>query len=201
MSTTIFVEGGGNSEITLRSCRKGFVEYFSKIIDTRRKRLKVIACGGRDRAFDDFIAAIENCKLGDRCILLVDAEAPVTAVDAIEHLKERDHWTFPDDLNGHRVYLMAQAMEAWFLADREAMSAFYDGGFRPGSLPGRPDRIEDVFKADLEPRLKQATRDTRTKGEYHKTRHGFELLGLIDPNKVEKASAQAAILHEFLRDL
>lgn len=96
---------------------------------------------------------------------------------------------------------MTQAMEAWFLADREALAVYYDGGFRLNALPGSPKDIESIRKGDLEPRLKQATRDTRTKGEYHKTRHGFALLSEIDPAKVEAGSQHAKLFHDFLREL
>ncbi len=46
---------------------------------------------------------------------------------------------------------MVQAMEAWFLADREALANFYDGGFLANSLPGSPTNVEAVLKDDLEP--------------------------------------------------
>lgn len=78
---------------------------------------------------------------------------------------------------------MVRAMEAWFLADREALAEYYDGGFRQDRLPGRPDDIEMIRKDDLEPALVRATRDTRTKHTYHKTRHGFALLEMIAPAK------------------
>jgi len=95
---------------------------------------------------------------------------------------------------------MVQAMEAWFLADREALSEFYDGEFLSKSLRGSPADIEAIRKDDLEPCLKHASKPTQ-KDEYHKTKHGFALLALIDPAKVEKASPHAANFHQFLRGL
>ena len=92
-------------------------------------------------------------------------------------------------------------MEAWFLADRAALAAFSDGGFLATSLPGSPTNIEAVPKNDLEPKLIHATRPAKTKGEYHKTKHGFELLGKIDPAKVGDASPHAKQFNEFLRGL
>jgi hypothetical protein len=96
---------------------------------------------------------------------------------------------------------MVQAMEAWFLADRATLATFYDGGFLANSLPGSPTNIEAVLKDDLEPKLKHASSPTKTKGEYHKTKHGFELLGKIDPAKVGDASPHAKLFNEFLRGL
>jgi hypothetical protein len=159
-----------------------------------------VACGGRQQAFDRFNTAVQNSRTGEICVLLVDAEGQITAGTPIEHLRICDNWNFPP-LQNHRVFLMVQAMEAWFLADREVLAAFYDGGFMANSLPGSSVNIEAVPKNDLEPKLKHATKQSKTKGEYHKTRHGFDLLGKIDPAKVEKASPHAASFHQFLRDL
>ena len=83
----------------------------------------------------------------------------------------------------------------------EALAAFYDGGFLPKSLPGSATNVEIIRKEDIEPALKNATRKTETKGEYHKINHGAALLALIDPAKVEKASPHAASFHQFLRSL
>jgi hypothetical protein len=96
---------------------------------------------------------------------------------------------------------MVQTMEAWFLADRSTLVAYYDGGFLPNSLPGSATNIEIVRKEDIEPALKKATRKTKTKGEYRKIDHGAVLLTLIDPKNVEGASPHAASFHRFLRGL
>jgi hypothetical protein len=99
------------------------------------------------------------------------------------------------------AFLMVQAMEAWFLADREVLAAFYGDGFLANSLPGSPREIESVPKGDLEPALKHASGPTKTKGPYQKVKHGFALLALINPSKVENASPHAASFHRFLRRL
>jgi len=96
---------------------------------------------------------------------------------------------------------MVQAMEAWFLADRDALANFYDGGFLANSLPGSPTNVEAILKDDLEPRLKHASKPTKTKGEYQKVKHGFALLALIDPTKVGNASPHARRFNEFLSGL
>lgn len=200
MSVTVFVEGGGDGENTLRQCRQGFAAYCGKLAPTGR-RPKIVACGGRNQAFDKFKTAIRLSEEGDICALLVDAEAPITAANAVQHLAERDGWEFPEDLNGHQIFLMAQAMEAWFMADREVLGEFYDGGFLANSLPGSATDVESIRKNDLEPRLRHATASTRTKGEYHKVKHGFDLLAAIDPMKVENGSPNAKEFNDFLRSL
>jgi hypothetical protein len=96
---------------------------------------------------------------------------------------------------------MVQAMEAWFLADRQALRTFYGAGFLEGSLPGAANNVESVPKDNLEPALKHASKATKTKGEYHKVKHGFALLGLVNPNLVEKGSPHAEQFNDFLRGL
>jgi hypothetical protein len=87
-------------------------------------------------------------------------------------------------------------MEAWFLADREALTEFYGQGFLAGSLPGQPN-IEQIPKRSLLPVLKHASKQT-TKGSYHKTRHGFALLALINPQSLRNASPHAGRLFDVL---
>lgn len=198
MSVRIFVEGGGDNEDTITRCRQGFGAYCAKV--TREKSCpKIVPCGGRDHTFKKFKSAIKANKAEEQYALLVDSEGSVGSKNSVDYLSERDRWEFPP-LNDDQVFLMVQAMEAWFLADREMLAAFYDGGFLANSLPGTPTNIEAVRKDDLEPGLKRASRPTK-KGEYHKTKHGFALLGLIDPLKVETGSPHARQFNDFLRSL
>lgn len=199
MSVRVYVEGGGNNKDTLKRCNEGFARYCQKLVPANRNP-KIVACGGRQQASDRFKTAVKSSQAGDICALLVDAETPVTSTTEIEHLRRSDGWIFPS-LNGHRVFLMVQAMEAWFLADREALAAFYDGGFLANSLPGSPTNVESIPKDQLEPALKHASNPTKTKGEYHKGKHSFELLARIDPVKVGNASPRAKLFNEFLAGL
>lgn len=183
MSVTIFVEGGGDGEGVRRSCRQGFTAYCGKLAPTGRKP-GIVACGGRDEAFDKFQTQIGISKRGDICALLVDSEEPVNT-EPLRHLINRDRWHFPA-LNDHEVFLMVQAMEAWFLADRRTLAEFYGDGFSATNLPGSPTNVETIPKDDLERALKRASKACETKGEYHKVKHGFALLALISPAKVEE---------------
>ncbi len=197
MSVRIYVEGGGDNKDTLKRCGEGFSRYCQKLVPASRNP-RIVPCGGRDQAFKRFKTAVESSQTGDVCALLVDAEAPVHSA-TVQHLEERDRWDFPA-LDRHKIFLMVQAMEAWFLADRVALAAFYDGGFLTNHLPGSPKDIEAIRKDALEPALLHASKAT-TKGEYHKVKHGFALLALIDPAKVAEASPHAKLFNEFLAGL
>jgi hypothetical protein len=193
----IFVEGGGNQAVTRARCRQAFSTYCNKVAPTHPKPT-VVPCGGRADAFSSFLFALTRGDRNTIFELLVDSEEAVTSPTTVSHLSRRDKWVFPQ-LGNHRIFLMVQAMEAWLLADRATLMNFYGTGFRGNSLPGSEENIEAIRKDDLEPSLKRASKDT-TKGEYHKTKHGFALLALIDPARVENASPNAAALHQFLRE-
>jgi hypothetical protein len=199
VTVTVYVEGGGNNKDTITRCRQGFSEYCRNVAPLR-PRPRIVACGGRQQAFDRFKTEVVRSKEGDLCILLVDSEGPVEAtMSSIAHLQAHDRCALPVS-ETQKIFLMVQAMEAWFLADRDALATYYGAGFRRQNLPGDERRIEEIPKDDLEPSLVSATRDTQ-KGQYHKTRHGFALLGLIDPLKVQMGSPNAQAFHSCLRSL
>lgn len=200
MSVTIYVEGGGNKNKDAEvRCKRGFREYCDKLCPQDR-RPKIVACGGRDEAFKRFRIAIVAGKPGETFVLLVDSEGPVaTGCSSVQHLGNRDGWVFPD-LNSHEVFLMVQAMEAWFFADRATIEMYYGHGFQPTALRGSALSVENIAKDDLVPSLQTATRRS-AKRVYHKTRHGFDILALIDPARVERGAPHAAEFHRFLRSL
>jgi len=79
-------------------------------------------------------------------------------------------------------------MEAWFLADPEALALSYGEDFARNALRKNP-RVEEILKADVVECLKQATRNTQ-KGAYHKTAHAPHILELLDPDKVRKPASE-----------
>jgi hypothetical protein len=91
---------------------------------------------------------------------------------------------------------MVQVMEAWFLADQHALADYYGQGFLRNSLP-RQRNFEQIDKDRVLTALRHASTPTQ-KGPYHKTRHGFDLLELIDPALVRHASTHAETLVAML---
>lgn len=198
MKVKVYVEGGGDGKDLRTKCRRGFSSFFEKA-DVVGRMPQVIACGGRAKAFDKFCIALRARKDQEFILLLVDSEDPVApGAGPWQHLERRDRWEKPDDAADEHAHLMVQCMEAWFLADREAIAAYFGQGFNRNALPGRQE-VEEVAKADLFDALKNATRQCR-KGEYGKGRHSFDILEQIDPDKVRNASPHAQRFIDTLQE-
>jgi hypothetical protein len=193
----IYVEGGGDGRETRARLRQGFGVFLSSLRDRARDQRvhwRIVACGSRESTFRDYKNALDSHP-GAFNVLLVDAEGPVTAAGPWEHLHARDNWQKPDVEDKH-CHLMVQCMEAWLIADREAVSQYYGQGFRENALPSNRD-VEAVDKQRVNDTLQTATRDTQ-KGAYHKTRHGPELLESIRPEEVQSKSRHCKRLFDTL---
>lgn len=80
---------------------------------------------------------------------------------------------------------MIQIMEAWIVADPDAVARYYDDTrFLKKALPGAQN-LECAEKKRIYDALKRATAKTQ-KGEYHKIGNAAALLETIDPAKVRR---------------
>ena len=197
----VFVEGGGDSGALRSKCRMGFREFFKKA-GLDGKALSIRSCGGRKAAYDKFCTAIANGQSDELPILLVDSEDPVpSGKKSWTFLKDRDadRWPKPKGASDNQAHLMVQCMEAWFMADKDVLAVYYKKDFRANALPARKD-IEEIPKPDIYERLKKATKDT-SKKEYSKGAHSFDILALIDPQKVMEHSPHARKLIDTLNEI
>ena len=197
MKVKIYVEGGGDGRDLHTRCRKGFSSFFEKA-NLAGRRPKVIACGGRETAFDKFCTAFGAKKADEFIVLLVDSEEPVVDdAGPWQHLARRDGWDRPHSATDEHAHLMVQCMEAWFLADKDHLAEYYGRNFNLNALPRRRE-IEEVAKDDIFDGLRNATRGCK-KGEYGKGRHSFDILEVADPARVFDASPHAKRLIDTLR--
>jgi hypothetical protein len=193
---TIYVEGGGDTNNLKTKCRQGFSEFFKKL----NLNPKIVACGKRSDAFKDFCRGLKNLKKDEHCLLLVDSEEPVTNQSVWQHVfLQGDNWQKPEKATEEHLHFMVECMEAWFMADKQSVAAYYGNDFKQNALPPNTT-IEAISKSDLYDGLKKATKDT-TKGSYSKGGHSFEILSKIDANEVVKKSSHARRLHETLQKL
>jgi hypothetical protein len=182
----VYVEGGGDVRSQQARLRLGFANLFKSLLGGLPQP-KVIACGGRSKAFEDFKDGLRK-HADSLCLLLVDSEAPVAeGASSWEHVRQRvgDGWVRPEVAGDDQLFFMAQAMEAWLIADVEALTKFYGQKFRAQDIPTRAN-VEEVPKRDLFDGLARATRETRT--AYCKS-DGLVLIGKISAAKVRERSA------------
>jgi hypothetical protein len=199
-----YVEGGGDSHTLKIACRAGFSLFLSKA-GLKGRMPRIVACGSRQNAYDSFCTAINS---GEDALLLVDSESSVaenyqqgeaTGWQPWHHLQNRqgDQWEKPDNATEKDCHLMTQCMEAWFLADREALEDFFGQGFNGKALPAEENRIESIGKEQICQALTNATKNCKTKARYDKGKHSFKLLEMIEPDKVITASPWAKRLIEI----
>ena len=160
--------------------REGFSEFFKELGATLGRAPKFIAgkadpCGVFLLALDAHPSALN--------ILLIDSEGPDDGKLFESFCQPRGI----DVRSRGRVFWMVQCMEAWFLADAEALRQYYGKDFRENAVRLNPE-VEEIPKKDVFEALRTATKDT-SKGRYHKTKHAPFLLKLIDPALVKQASA------------
>ena len=180
---SIYMEGGGRGAGARASLRRGMdtlLEPLKRAASDKSMHWKLVCCGPRDVAFRRFRGVAEGVDAAI-VLLLVDAEGPV-ATAAREHLEARDGWDMTG-VDAQSVHLMAQTMEAWIVADADALKRYYGPRFNARRLPRSPD-LESVGKRDVEDSLRRATESTG-KGRYHKIKHASELLQRIDAKKVQ----------------
>jgi Domain of unknown function (DUF4276) len=195
---TIYVEGGGVTNTLKTKCRQGFSEFFKKL----NARPKIIARGGRQNAYNSFCTAFKHLKNNEHCLLLVDSESPVKIDMSVwQHVffREVDKWGKPDNATEEHLHFMVECMEAWFMADKQALVTYYGKDFKQNALP-RNTSIEEISKSDLYDGLNKATKDT-TKGIYSKGGHSFEILSKIDAKRVIENSPHTKRLHDTVLTL
>lgn len=189
----LFVEGGGDTNLLRTACRHGFSDFLKKT-GLGGHMPRVMSCGSRQNAYDDFCIALHN---GESAMLLVDSEAQIAATQPPWqpwlHLLNRqgDQWAQPAGANDNHCHLMVQCMEAWLLADRQTLQTFFGQGFKVNALPAVTNPIEGVAKQEVYQSLANATKECKTKAPYGKGEHSFKLLALIDPAKVTATSGWA----------
>ena len=197
MSVAIYMEGGGDNGGSRAELRRGMEIFLTEIKDACRERnrhWKLVCCGSRNDAYRGFQNARAR-RDADLVVLLVDAEGPVGGLSCSAYLTKRDRWAL-DGVCEDAIHLMVQTMEAWIVADPDALSAYFGQGFQANALPRRPN-LEEVEKVDIARALDRATQRT-SKGKYHKIRHVRRILQSVEPMAVRRRCPHCERLFEKL---
>lgn len=181
MEIRIYFEGN-------RLLKSGFDKFFSQLSKAAREAgcsLELVAA--RDGPRDYRKAARSHPQAWN--ILLKDSEQPMP-----EHPEDlcRRHGIDPQLTD--RVFWMVQLMEAWFLADGNALEGYYGNEFQRNAIGDTAD-VESIPKPEVMDRLKRATRNT-TKGEYHKVKHAPYLLESLNNERVRARSEHCRLLFD-----
>ncbi len=185
MRVQLIIEGGGDPASS-KLLRQAFGAFITRAVPNCRYPPSIIAGDTHDESLKFFAQQLRRKDVIS--ILLVDSEAPVPdGVGRIEFVNNKDklysnqgEHRLPSEA-ASQVYLMVQMMEAWLLADPEALANYYGQDFHAASLPRNPN-VEQVSKSDIEGGLRAAVKDTREK-YYHKVKHGFDLIGEADKQR------------------
>jgi hypothetical protein len=194
----IYVEGGGSSKSTWRIVRTGFSEFLAPLRDLARSRgirWSVVPGGAGPETVKDFQRALKNYP-DTLNILLVDSEAQVVS-SRVEHLRQavRNLEPFPED----QCHLMVQTVEAWLVADPDALAEYYGQGFQKSVLPGQRD-VEEIPKDNLLRSLNRAVAGTK-KERYDKIHHCADILARLNRDHVRRRARHCDLLFRTLESL
>ncbi len=149
---------------------------------------KIVTSGDRSRAVKAFA---KGKGTEANSLLLIDSEG--------ENLNQLTSWVLSSTnlaSGANGIFFMVGLMEAWFLADRRSLTAYYGQGLLAARLPGNPD-IEAIPPRDVLRGLRDATRRS-PKGAYDKGKHAPRLLAELDPSAVYKSCPNFARLIDSL---
>jgi hypothetical protein len=178
--STIYLEGGGDATQLKIRCREGFRKLLAKCGFAGRMP-KLVACGGRNAAFDDFVTAQRSAT--EYVAMLIDSEDPMTDIEAAwVHLKARDRWDKPGDVSDEQVLLMTTCMETWIIVDRTTLSRHYGKQLKTSVLPPLI-HIESRTRHDVQTSLINATK--KCSNAYDKGKRSYEILGELDPEMLK----------------
>lgn len=141
MTVKVYVEGGGDRKDLTSRCREGFRKFFENAGLTGRMP-RIVACGGRRSAYEDFCIALRLAGADEFVALLIDSEDSVMDdIDPWVFLRSRkgDSWARPDGAGAGNVHLMVHSMESWFFRGQGCAEGLLRSGFprkRPSGKPG-----------------------------------------------------------------
>jgi hypothetical protein len=197
VSAYIYLEGGGagaqSKEVDIR-CREGFRKLLENC-GFQRRMPRLVACGARGSAFDDFSSAHSRGQ-AEYVALWIDSEDPLPDLEAAwKHLEAQEHWKRPAGAADDQVLFMTTCMETWLVADRAALNAHFGVELQDSALPPL-DQLESRTRHEVQDKLMHATRDCLN--SYAKGRRSFAVLGKLDPDVLEKQLPSFARVRRIL---
>lgn len=192
----IILEGGGNYKANKRHLRIAFDRLVYKICAPKRPgsvKIEIHPAGGQHEAISHFFKKhIENRNSPQiKTILLVDAEEPrkddrPTKHLEIVHAARKIEFSTEHESN---VYLMQITMEAWLLADHQALELYYCPETLKLIQSKCPEgTITDQFRKTQLFDILQEANSYKHGRNYDKIKDGHEILQRMNPVTASKNS-------------
>ncbi|MGH9800245.1 MAG: DUF4276 family protein [Blastocatellia bacterium] len=182
----LYIEGGGNSESRnrLRKSFRVFLENGNRLFNDKSASLRIIFCGSKTAAYENFRDGLVDYPQALN-FLLVDSDGPKElSQNCWQYLGWNsfgaDEW---------QCHLMVQEIEAWFLADIEALRAIFRKKLNVKMTPN----VEQL--SNPKELLKKYTQDN-----YNVIVHAASLLETIDVAKVRQAAPHCERLFKTLTE-
>lgn len=194
----IYTEGSGDINKLQAVGREAMTKFLLQL--TLQKPCKIIMCGGRQQAYNDFCVAIKSFKAGgDVPLLLVDAEDAVGKnAEPWIHLKSRDKWNKPDGATNDHAYLMVQTMEAWLVCDPSAWKLWKPRIDSSKLSAIHNNNVELIDKEKLEKMCGAVSKSIDLSYLKSKRLNGFSILKNVKSELVRQNSKEAKRFFEFL---
>ena len=96
-----------------------------------------------------------------------------------------------------QIHFMVQAMEAWFIADRQALTRYFGRDFNTNALPS-PQSAESTSPNELVAAIRNGLRRGSRRRDYDKVSDGLKLLQSIDEDTVSQRCPHFKRLMTFL---
>lgn len=200
----IYIEGDKKSKNSNISLREGFSTFFNDLREQARERgirFDVILGGSSAETFKDFLLGMKSHP-NSFVAFLIDTDDEVSEEDTpksfLQKHQKSKNWDWKN-VEDKQCQLMVQIMESWFLADIETLQDYYGQGFNSKAIP-KNNNVEKIAKNDVENSLDKATKDTK-KGNYHKIKHGAELLTKIDAIKIRQRAKHCARIFQTIEKI
>ena len=179
--------------------RAGFHSLFGPHVERarqRRMRFNLIAGGSRAETIKDFVRSCRSHP-SDVNVLVIDSERPVSdTASAIRSLRAESFWDGGVSCDDDQINLMVRAMEAWIIADPEALRKHFGPNFNVNVLPS-PQNAESVAPRDMVAAIGKGLPSSRRR-RYDKVADGARLLKLIDAVKVGRHCRHFKRLMDYL---
>jgi len=180
VNAKIYLEGGAKDSNQLRTrCQEAFNKLL-KSMGFGGRMPRLIACGGRQDAFDRFCTAIQTTS--GYVAMWIDSEDPMADIERTwDHLATVTTvrpFEKPQDVNDDQVLMMTTCMESWISADHATLLVHFGKGFQENALPSLTN-LESRGRRDVQDRLVRASRNCQA--AYKKGEVSYEIVGKLNP--------------------